>query len=92
MKKILIAATIVLVVPVLVAAQTPQPFSLYVGSAVSLPTSPEAFADFYKTGFHGSVGVGYKVSPGLQAVGKVEYHRFKLDYDADHYDDDYNDD
>ncbi len=83
MRKLLIVSTILLVVPALASAQAPQPFSLHLGTAVSLPTSPQEFADFYKMGFHGSAGIGYKLSPGVQAVAKIEYHRFQLDAEAD---------
>ena len=63
-------------------AQVPNPISLHLGGAVSVPNSPQAFADAYKTGFHGWGGLGYKFMPNFQVVGKVEYHRFALDVDA----------
>lgn len=83
MRKVLMIAAALLVLPALASAQAPTPFSIHVGGLVSLPNSPDQFADAYKTGFHGSVGLGYKLFPGLQAVGKVEYHRFELDHGAD---------
>lgn len=64
-----------------VAAQVPSPFSLYAGGAISLPQSPDGFKDGFKTGYHGSLGVGYKVMPNLQMVGKVEYHTFRVNFD-----------
>lgn len=82
MKKVLFIAVMLFVMAGVVSAQVPTPFSLYVGGAVSIPNSPDAFADLYKTGFHGSVGFGLKVMPGLQTVAKVEFHRFKLDHEA----------
>jgi len=66
-----------------VSAQVSSPVSLYVGGAVSIPNSPDEFSDAYKTGFHGSVGVGFAVMPQMQLVGKVELHRFAIDFDAD---------
>ena len=47
------------------------------------PNSPDDFSEAYKTGFHGSVGVGFAVMPKMQLVGKVELHRFAVDFDAD---------
>ena len=82
MKKVLLTAVMLFVMTGVVSAQVPSPFSFYAGGAVSIPNSPDAFADLYKTGFHGSVGVGFNVMPGLQTIGKIEYHRFQLDWDA----------
>lgn len=62
------------------AAQVPQPFSLYAGGAVSIPQAPDAFKAGFKTGYHGAIGIGYKVMPNLQVIGKVEYHTFKFDF------------
>jgi opacity protein-like surface antigen len=61
------------------SAQVSPPISLHVGGAVSIPSSPEAFSEMYKMGFHGWGGVGYKFMPNFQVVGKVEFHRFNLD-------------
>ena len=36
----------------------------------------------FKNGWHGSLGVGFNVSPMLELVGKLEYHTFKFDFDA----------
>lgn len=83
MKKCLFVLVAVFAITSVASAQVGPPVSLHVGGAVSLPNSPDAFADFYKTGFHGMVGVGYDLMPNLQAVGKIEYHRFALDIDAD---------
>jgi len=63
------------------SAQNPSPFSLYAGGAISMPQSPDGFKDGFKTGYHGSIGVGYKVMPNLQLVGKLEYHTFKVNFD-----------
>ena len=81
MKKLLTALIILVAFAMSATAQTPNPFSFYVGGAISMPTSPDSFKDNFKNGFHGSVGVGYKLAPGFQAIGKVEYHQFKFDFD-----------
>ncbi|MEW6049906.1 MAG: outer membrane beta-barrel protein [Candidatus Zixiibacteriota bacterium] len=63
-------------------AQTPpSPFSIYAGGLMSMPNSPDGFKDSYKNGFHGFVGLGFKMVPAVQFVGKVEYHSFKFDWD-----------
>jgi opacity protein-like surface antigen len=81
MKNTLLTIAAVLLFAVAVSAQVSSPVSLYVGGALSLPQSPESFSETFKTGFHGSVGVGYKVMPSLQVVGKLEYHRFAVDFE-----------
>ncbi len=80
MKNSLLIVAALLLFAVAASAQVSSPFSLYVGGAVSLPQSPESFSESFKTGFHGSVGLGYKLMPSLQLVGKVEYHRFAVDF------------
>lgn len=80
MKKLVMALIIFILFSASVSAQAPNPFSLYVGGAISMPTS-NAFNDNFKNGLHGSVGVGYKMMPGFQLIGKIEYHTFKFDFD-----------
>jgi len=79
MKKWLFVLLAIMAMSSLAVAQVPKPISLHVGGAVSIPSSPQAFTDNYKTGIHGWVGVGYKIMPNFQAVGKIEYNRFALD-------------
>jgi opacity protein-like surface antigen len=83
MKKVLFIAAAAFIMSAVASAQVPTPVSLYVGGAISLPSGPEEFSDAYKTGFHATVGVGLKAMPNMQIVGKVEYHRFALDFDQD---------
>lgn len=80
MKRCLFILVTLMVMSALVSAQVPNPISLYVGGAVSIPSSPEVFSELYKTGFHGWGGVGYKFMPNFQVVGKIEYQRFALDW------------
>lgn len=80
MKQTLLTAACVIVLALGVSAQVPVPFSLYAGGAFSVPSSPDGFKDTYKTGYHGLVGLGYKMGPGFQAVGKIEYHTFSFDF------------
>ncbi|HWR81994.1 MAG TPA: outer membrane beta-barrel protein [Candidatus Deferrimicrobium sp.] len=61
------------------SAQVPTPFSFYAGGALSLPNAPEGFKESFNSGYHGLVGIGYKLGPGFQLVGKAEYHKFSSD-------------
>jgi len=79
MKKLFMALIILIAFSVSASAQMPTPFTLYAGGAVSMPTS-DAWNQMYKTGFHGMAGVGYKIAPNFQVVGKLEYHTFKMDF------------
>jgi hypothetical protein len=84
MKKLLLTLTLVLFTASLVSAQTPKlPFDIYIGGGVDAPTTPQAFKDFFKTGVHGSVGIGYSIPafPKLSIVGKAEYHSFSSDWE-----------
>ncbi|MFQ6008980.1 MAG: outer membrane beta-barrel protein [Candidatus Zixiibacteriota bacterium] len=80
MKKSLIVFFSVSMLTLSAFAQVPTPFSLYAGGALSLPNSPDGFKDSFKTGYHGLVGLGYKMGPSFQLVGKVEYHNFGYDF------------
>jgi len=79
MKKVLVILGILLAVAVGCNAQG-LPFSLYVGGAVSIPTSPDGFKETYNTGYHGTLGAGYNFMPNFQIIGKAEYHRFSYDF------------
>lgn len=57
------------------------PVSIYASGAISIPASPSGFKDGFKTGLHGSLGIGLNLSPAFQIVGKVETHQFKVDFD-----------
>lgn len=80
MRKLFMALIILIAMTASVSAQVPNPFSLYVGGAISLPMS-DGWKAAYNNGLHGSIGVGYNMAPGLQMVGKIEYHTFKFDFD-----------
>ncbi len=82
MKKLLFTTLFVLVFALGAMAQIPSPFSFYAGGALSLPNNPDGFKDTHKTGFHGMVGMGYKVGPGFQMVGKAEYHKFPFNFEG----------
>ena len=77
MKKVVITLTIMLFAAG-VSAQVSAPVSLYLGGALSAPASGD-FNTGWKWGYHGWAGVGYKMAPSFQVIGKVEYHDFFFD-------------
>jgi opacity protein-like surface antigen len=79
MKKMLLGLALIGLLGGAVQAQAPVPFSVYAGGLISIPNSPSEFKDAYKNGFHGMVGLGMKVAPMTQFVGKVEVHKFSYD-------------
>ncbi len=81
MKKLWWLIAILLTFTVAASAQTPVPFTLYASGAFSLPNSPDGFKDNFKTGYHGSLGLGIKMMPNFQIIGKAELHSFKFDFD-----------
>lgn len=82
MKKLLVILAVFVAFAASVSAQAPAPtpFSIYAGGALSLPQS-DAFKASFKNGYHGFLGLGMKVAPMLQVIGKVEYHTFKFNFD-----------
>lgn len=86
MKRVLLVLCLVLVFAGLSSAQVPNPVptvpvSIYASGAISIPASPSSFKEGFKTGFHGSLGVGLKLSPAFQLIGKIENHQFSVDFD-----------
>lgn len=82
MKKFFWTLAVLLILSAVSMAQvgTPSsPLTFYAGGALSLPTSPQGFSDGWKLGMHGMLGAGKNVSPRLQLIGKLEYHKFSAD-------------
>ena len=82
MKKFFWTLAVLLIMSAVSMAQvgTPSsPLSFYAGGALSMPTSPAGFSDGWKLGMHGMIGAGKNVSPRLQMIGKLEYHKFSAD-------------
>ena len=79
MKKVAFTLCIVLVFAIGASAQISKPFTVYAGGGMSLPMSPDGFKDVQKTGYHGTVGLGFNVIPMFQLVAKIEYHSFTAD-------------
>ncbi len=83
LKRCVFAIILITALAAVTQAQAPQmPFSIYAGGLLSVPSSPDQFKDSYKNGWHGFAGLGFKLLPPVQVVGKFEYHSFKYDFDA----------
>jgi len=85
MKKIMIAAILVLAFALTASAQVPvKPFSIYIGGGLTLPNSPDGFKDMYKTGFHGlaALAINLPTVQGLSVLGKLQYHMLSLKDDV----------
>ena len=80
MKKLLLVFAVLTVFAIGANAQLPVPFSLYAGGALSVPSSPDGFKDGWNTGYHGMAGIGFKMAPIFQVIGKAEYHNFGYDF------------
>ena len=77
MKKLIITLAITLLFATAASAQVKTPVSVYLGGALSAPAGDLNTA--FQWGYHGWAGVGYKMAPGFQLAGKVEYHDFFFD-------------
>lgn len=80
MRKLWMVLAILIAFAAGASAQVPSPFTVYAGGAFTMPTSSN-FSDNFKTGYHGFAGIGYKMAPNFQVIGKIEYHTFKFNFD-----------
>lgn len=79
MKKVLLTITLGILIAGSAFAQMPdKPFSFYLSGGVSMPQSD--LKDNYKMGFQGAAGLGLKLIPLIEAVGRVSYHSFEPDW------------
>lgn len=60
-------------------AQEWSPLSFTAAGGVSLPTKPQAFADYWSLGFNGGAGIGYSVGRAWTLTAGLEYNRFAFD-------------
>jgi len=58
-----------------------KPLTLYAGGGLTLKSAPQEFTDFHKEGYHLMAGLGFRLIPLIEAVGKLEYHSFSKDFD-----------
>jgi opacity protein-like surface antigen len=57
-------------------------FEYTFGGGISLLLTPNKVKDFYKTGFQGVVGFGFRIMSNLLIGGSVSYNNFGLDKTA----------
>ncbi len=78
MKKLALLGILIVAFAVSAPAQTTRPFSIYAGGGIGIPISADDFKDLHDMGFHGKIGIGYRLpsAPGLELIGKFEYHTF----------------
>lgn len=86
MKKLMILTAVLLFgVVSSVSAQVPgvpsKPFSLYLDGGLNIVSSPDAFKDFHKLGYHVEGGIGFKVAPFVQVVGKLGMNTIAKDWE-----------
>lgn len=80
MKKSLLVIVVMLVFASGAFAQVPaKPFNIYAGGGLTMPSSPDAFKDGFKMGFHGTAKLGLKAVPKGEILLNLEYHMFGLD-------------
>ncbi len=54
------------------SAQIPgKPFSIYLDAGLQSTSSPDWFKDYHKLGYHAEGGIGFKVFPFVEIVGKA---------------------
>ena len=78
MKRTVLICAITLLFAAGASAQVPSPISVYIGGALSVPSSGN-FNAGWQMGYHGMAGVGYKLSKNLMVSGKIEHHTFFFD-------------
>lgn len=57
----------------------PQTPRFYVNIGMGIPSSPNDFSDYWKTGLNIGVGIGYPVSKNLDIIAMFNYSRFSFD-------------
>lgn len=78
----IIAPTILLLclLTVPASAQSGLGISGYAGGGISFPF--QDLNTFWDPAFHGTVGIGVRLTPGLDAVGRYAYRSFGIDKDV----------
>jgi len=55
--------------------------TLTLGGGISSISNPDAFTDYYKRGYNGSIAYGIGIIPGVSIHAMIEYNKFPLDED-----------
>jgi opacity protein-like surface antigen len=81
MRIIVPAIFVILVFAVSASAQTGPGISGYAGGGISFPF--QDLNTYWKQTFHGTIGIGMRLTPGLDAVGRYAYRSFGADADVE---------
>jgi hypothetical protein len=79
MNRISILLLLMLVATTAGFAQEGSDIDVYASSGYVIPSSPMAFANYWRMQYGGGLGIGYSLSPSVTLIGSVEYYRFALD-------------
>jgi len=84
MKRLLVVMTVFLLIFAQVSfAQGPaRKATFLVNAGFAVPSAPEVFADYWKTGINVGGGIGFLLERNLQFQGIVEYNNFAFDEDG----------
>lgn len=80
MKTISFILIIMFLLIISTSAQVSKPFNVYLGGGLTSISTPQGFKDDHKLGYNLHGGLGFKMFPFIQLVGKMEYHTFPKDY------------
>jgi hypothetical protein len=56
--------------------------SVYINTGFSIPSAPDNFSDYWKTGFNIGGGIGFPIIPNLRFQVDLEYNSFAINKDA----------
>jgi hypothetical protein len=82
MNRFCVVIVLVLVLMTGGKAQESSDIEFSVSSGYVLPSSPMAFANYWKMQYSLGAGVGWALSPSIKLIGSVEYCQFKLSEDG----------
>lgn len=74
MKTVILTIALIILVAGTSSAQTGLGFNLYAGGGGDVPL--DDLKTYWKTGFHGTIGLGRSLSPGIEIVARYAYHTF----------------
>jgi opacity protein-like surface antigen len=81
MKAILILMMAVLAMSGIVLAQEKPKITYYVSAGIAVPSAPDEFSDYWRTGLNIGGGVGFPISNNVQLVPTLSYSNCGFDVD-----------
>lgn len=79
MKRIFLISVLSVLLASVTLAQGLEPPSIYIGTGMTIPASPDVFVDMYNPGGHVTGAIGIPIASFFQMLAKAEYHSFPLD-------------